>query len=403
MILRSRAACRFVAVAWLAAILLLQLLCPIGLAEERQPLILAHYMPWYEAKPQGKQWGWHWTMNRFNPENVTNGKREIASEFYPLIGPYDSGDRDLIEYHLMLMKLAGIDGVIVDWYGLSSLYDYAAIHRNTQRLAEQLNRRGMKLVVCYEDKTITNLVKARRIGADQRAQHAVDELNWLADNWFRSPNYARIDSRPVLLSFGYDGLTDDEWTDCLGRLRTPVAYFSEHKRRTPAAAGGFDWPIPDAGLEQAKRFQQNSQRWEQSIPVAYPRFVDIYKKAKVSPGYVRIDDNNGATFKQTLRLAMRSKPAIIQIATWNDWGEGTQIEPSAQFGYRDLEVLQSHRRSSSDSRFKPQAADLRLPLRLLQLRRSGRRDAATLDRIADDVFTGDLTRARRLLSTLLKD
>jgi len=26
---------------------------------------------------------------------------------------------------------------------------------------------------------------------------------------------------------------------------------------------------------------------------------------------------------------------MVQIATWNDWGEGTGIEPTAEFGYRD--------------------------------------------------------------------
>ena len=80
-------------------------------------LILAHYMPWYEAKPSSQYWGWHWTMNHFNPDEVVSGRRSIASRYYPSIGPYDSGDPQVIQYHLLLMKLSGIDGVIVDWYG----------------------------------------------------------------------------------------------------------------------------------------------------------------------------------------------------------------------------------------------------------------------------------------------
>jgi hypothetical protein len=64
-------------------------------------LILAHYMPWYEAKPASSFWGWHWTMNHFDPEKMTDGRREVASHFYPLIGPYDSGDPHVLEYHLL--------------------------------------------------------------------------------------------------------------------------------------------------------------------------------------------------------------------------------------------------------------------------------------------------------------
>ena len=39
--------------------------------------------------------------------------------------PYDSADPVALEYHVALMKLAGIDGVIVDWYGMDNFNDYA--------------------------------------------------------------------------------------------------------------------------------------------------------------------------------------------------------------------------------------------------------------------------------------
>jgi hypothetical protein len=46
-----------------------------------RPLILANYMPWYVAKPYSTVWGLHWTMNAFDPEKVSNGKRQIASHY----------------------------------------------------------------------------------------------------------------------------------------------------------------------------------------------------------------------------------------------------------------------------------------------------------------------------------
>src|SRR5579859_1780268 len=80
--------------------------------------VLAHYMPWYVAPPYSGNWGWHWTMNHFNPTTyASSGERQIASWYYPAIGPYDSADPAVLEYHVALMKLAGLDGVIVDWYG----------------------------------------------------------------------------------------------------------------------------------------------------------------------------------------------------------------------------------------------------------------------------------------------
>lgn len=74
-----------------------------------KPKIMVHYMPWYMSKPISGYWGWHWTMNHFDPEKVDNiGKREIASHYYPLIGPYDSSDPFLLESRLLAYLLINI-------------------------------------------------------------------------------------------------------------------------------------------------------------------------------------------------------------------------------------------------------------------------------------------------------
>jgi hypothetical protein len=122
-----------------------------------------HYMPWFETKETSAdgQWGMHWTMSTKNPELVDEeGKREIASWFYPLIGPYASSDRDVLEYHLLLMKYSGIDGVLIDWYGSSDLYDYKSIRTNSEALINALDEVGMDYAVTYEDRTITSAVNA---------------------------------------------------------------------------------------------------------------------------------------------------------------------------------------------------------------------------------------------------
>src|ERR1700761_7771345 len=74
--------------------------------------VYAHYMPWFETpatSPDGK-WGQHWTMANENPDIIgADGRRQIASYFYPMTGPYASSDRDIIDYQLLLMKYSGID------------------------------------------------------------------------------------------------------------------------------------------------------------------------------------------------------------------------------------------------------------------------------------------------------
>ena len=45
------------------------------------------------------------------------------------------------------------------------------------------------------------------------------------------------------------------------------------------------------------------------------------------------------TFEATLDLALQ-RTDNVQVATWNDYGEGTIIEPTDEFQYQYLTILQ---------------------------------------------------------------
>jgi hypothetical protein len=355
-------------------------------AATRQPTtrILAHYMPWYEAKPVSASFGWHWTMNTFDPGASKSGRPGLASHYRPLIGPYDSGDPDVLEYHGLLMKLAGIDGVIIDWYGTSELFDYAANHRHAAAFAAQSAKTGLDFAVCYEDQTIPKLVEAGRIEESDRVAHAQREIEWLREQWFAKPSYLKLGGKPILLSFGRSGLNDAEWEKVLAGTSKTLAYLSEHNRRT-AAMGAFDWPSPEKGLRALDEFYATSSRWPAGMAVAFPRYHDIYEEARVHKSWGRIDDDHGKTFVRTLERALRSGLPLVQISTWNDWGEGTIIEPSVEFGYRDLEVVQRLRRQFIEPGFEGNAAALRLPHRLFKARKAAKADALAM-RELDQVF-----------------
>lgn len=366
-------------------------------------IVLAHYMPWYLAKPHSKVWGWHWTMNAFDPDKTFNGKSQIASHYRPLIGPYDSGDPIVLEYHLLLMKLAGIDGVIVDWYGLTDQFDYAALHRNTAVLVKATGKLGLRFAICYEDQTVPKLVAAKKLATPNRVKHVRGELDWLRKNWFVEPHYVRLGGKPLLLSFGFEGLTDQEWEEALVGSADNLVYASEHIKR-PAASGAFGWPIPQEYPTFLDRFEKSKPKLKPAIPVAFPRFHDIYKQGKAGESLGMIADDDGRTWTATLSRAFKGKPPVVQLATWNDWGEGTGIEPTVEFGYRDLEVLQKLHRSHLSAEFPFQPSDLRLPYRLLQQRRKTNTEMrnAILDEITLQLVKGS-TRAPKATLDRLED
>ena len=375
-------------------------------APQAKRLILAHWMPWFQAKPVSPQWGWHWTMNHFDPDKSVSGQREIASHYSPLIGPYDSGDPDVLRCQVMLMKLAGIDGVIVDWYGHDDFMDYGVNNRSTEALLPIIRQAGMHFAICYEDQTVPKEIAGGVFPKADAVQHGQKLMGWMQAHFFSSPAYVKRDGRPVLLSFGDPYYTDSQWNQIFSVLPQKPLYFTESSQREPtAAAGGFDWPLPHGGTQDAFRqqaaFYQRFQSSPLFIAAAFPRFDDIYQQAGVGPSYGDIDDRQGQTYTDTLTRALQSAAPLVQLVTWNDWGEGTQIEPSVQVGYRDLETTQRLRRRYLDPAFKPAAADLPLPVEWFRLRKKYADNPAVEAKLATVfplVVTGHLDQARAVLA-----
>src|SRR4051812_19754013 len=193
--------------------------------------VMVYYMPWFAAKPFCDHWGWHWTMDHFNPDALNaSGQRQIASWYYPLIGPYDSSDPVVLEYHVLLMKLAGVDGVIVDWYGSANFLDYGDNNRATLKLLEFTRKAGLKFTICFEDQTIRHMIDGGYISAGDAIAHARKEMLYLQSAFFSDPSYLRLKSRPVLLNFGPQYfMASANWEDIFSGLAASnqPAFFTE--------------------------------------------------------------------------------------------------------------------------------------------------------------------------------
>ena len=363
---------------------------------------MVHYMPWYASKPVSGEWGWHWTMNHFDPDTIADdGRREIASHYYPLIGPYDSNDPHALECHVLLMKFAGIDGAIIDWYGIKDHRDYAAIHRNTKHLIAYIKKAGLSFAICYEDQTIKHLVNDGVLRESEALNHGQEVLRWMQDHWFVADEYAKVAGRPLLLVFGPQYFKGASWKELFSGLPQPPHFYTLNTLQE-GADGIFGWPPVHDGrvVSPAAWRTYLGQLYKQGgVGTAFPKFHDIYEEAGVRESYGYLDDQEGTVFGETLELA-GARASLIQIVTWNDYGEGTIIEPTIEFGYRYLEALQNYRRKHAGKTFPYSAEDLRLPIALYQLRQQATAagQAAThLDSSAAFLFASENEAARKIL------
>ena len=377
-------------------------------AESRKKL-LAHYMPWYVSKPFSNQWGWHWTMNYYDPDEVQpNGQRRVASHYYPIIGPYDSGDPDVLECHALLMKFAGIDGIIIDWYGIEDFYDYGMINRNTQHIINYAKKAGLEFAICYEDQAIKQMIQAGYINEEKAVNYAQTAMCWLQKHCFNSQAYMKVDNRPVLLVFGPQYFRGNQWDQLFSVLpQRPFLYTLN--RSQDGADGAFGWPpVSDVTTtpEQwrgylANLYAENTNR-KTCVGIVFPQFHDIYENAGVHKSYGFLDAQGVKTFEESLDIAIRSNCEFIQIATWNDYGEGTIIEPTVEFGYSYLEIIQQRRRQELGKYFSYTTDDLRLPIMLYQLKKKYQHDQSVmkdLSKCSELLFSGNLSDARMIINS----
>jgi hypothetical protein len=373
--------------------------------------LLVHYMPWYVSKPFSGYWGWHWTMDHYDPETWTDGRRRVASHYYPSIGPYDSGDPDALECHVLLMKFAGIDGIIIDWYGIEDFYDYAIINRNSQRLIEYVERAGLEFAICYEDQSIKHMVEAGHIAEEEAVAHGQAVIKWLQKHCFNSQAYLKVSGRPALFVFGPQYFKGSQWGQLLSVLhKRPFLYVLSHPRE--GADGVFGWPPVNGTTTTPEQWRgyltdlYASAGEYTCVGTVFPQFHDIYADAGIRRSYGFLDAQGTKTFESTLDMALRSNCQLIQIVTWNDYGEGTMIEPTIESGYSYLEIIQQHQRENQDGPFPYTADHLRLPVELYRLKKEyqlSRSAMEDLSKCSENLFSGNLPGAEKILRTFREE
>jgi len=291
-------------------------------------LVLAFYYPWY-GNPQGPSGRWfHW-------EGVSVGEIRSATD-YPLLGPYDSWDERVVRSHIRMAKAAGIDGFICSWWGIGSFED-AAFSRMLDVAAEE----GFNLTIYYES--------VREMTREQ----VVSELSYVLERYSRHPAFLKLEGRPVVFLYAVEAMGRglDFWREVL----------REVERRTGVSAVYIGDTFNTAFLSIFDGIHTYIPIWIKDLKGTYASvaarvrsFVGPEEEpvrrlwvATVCPGYddrkVRspgtyVPREEGRYYRATWEAALESGADLILICTWNEWHEGTEVEPSVQYGFSYLNL-----------------------------------------------------------------
>ncbi|KZS40502.1 hypothetical protein AWE51_05995 [Aquimarina aggregata] len=376
----------------------------MDIVKENPKKVYVHYMPWFQSKDFDGYWGQHWTMTNQNPEiKDENGNLQIASYYYPLIGPYSSSDPDLQEYHFLMMKLSGVDGVIFDWYGSRDLHDYGLIKKSTETFIDTLEDLGMNFSIMYEDRAAALAAQASL--SNDIVEAVKEDFSYINKEYFSSPNYMKHNDKNLLFIFGPNYLTtENEWNQVFNILPEDnrpdfLTLWASKGNVGSNATGEFLWVDKDHLL--AHDYYYNTYEATNKITVgsSYPGFKSFYTAGGWIDGINdwSIDTKQGYTFVETLNYTHHERSDFIQIITWNDFGEGTMIEPTQEFGFTYLQVLQEYTGVS----FTPE--DLQIALDLYETRKEYKDNPKIqqyLNRTYKYIKTLELGRAEKILMAI---
>jgi hypothetical protein len=331
---------------------------PVLVQKEQKKKILMHMMTWFwmdkdnkhpETQAKGNPWFGHWTMDKMNPEIIDSlGRRQIASHYYPLTGPYSSTDKNIIEYQLLLMKLAGVDGIIFNTSTLNRDWDFHALVEATDSIAKQTKKFGLEISIMYEDQHLRDNVGRGFLTDSTAFLQAKSDMEYYRDRYFGEPNYTKVDGRPLLTDFGPQYFTtEDQWTDIFSVFgeNQPAFYALNYagSKSGKNTYGEFAWVDQRANyhLDNLKHFYNTYEFAGKRMGTAYPGFRDFYTEGGWGTNLFVVPHRGDTTLVETLDLALASDSVeIIQLATWNDYGEGTMFEPTQEFGFTFLASLQ---------------------------------------------------------------
>jgi glycosyl hydrolase family 99 len=252
----------------------------------------AFYYPWFPET---------WTVNG---QHVSGSDSpQVGDGFYPRLGFYSSTTQRVIDQHIRWSDYGRLNCQVSSWWGQGSKEDVRLLPllNRTQALGSPL-----KWTVYYEQEGYSN-PSVSQISSD---------LSYLLA-YASNPAWLRVGGVPVVFVYNADDTTcdvADRWNQAnAGRFYVVLKVFSGYRSCANQ---------PDS--------------WHQYAP-AVPADRQAGYSYSISPGFWRADEvaprlvRDYYRFEQNVRDMVASNEPWQLVTTFNEWGEGTAVEPAHEW------------------------------------------------------------------------
>ncbi|NEW69788.1 glycoside hydrolase family 99 protein [Streptomyces rhizosphaericus] len=274
------------------------------------PDVHIFYYPWYGSPAVSGSWR-HWSQGGLTPPD------RIGSDFYPVAGAYDSGDRAVVDRHMGWLAQARTGVLVTSWWGRGGYED-----QRVPLLLDAAAAHGLEVAWHIEPY------------AGRTARSVVDDIGYLIQRYGGHPAFHRDAAHGNRGAYYvFESLRIVDWTP-LDQVADRAIVLAQTTDVSKVAhfGGMYTYDAIAAG---------DHPQW--AGPAAYCRDHGMVWAPSIGPGYIddravpgnttpTLERADGATYdlewNNALSPANGGPPTWVSITSFNEWHEGSQIEPA---------------------------------------------------------------------------
>ena len=264
--------------------------CRAGGGNDRAAIF---YYPWYSTPARDGRWA-HWYVEH-------EGTPTLSTPYLPTRGLYSSSNAKVVLAQMREIAASGVGTLVVSWWGFDS-----PEHERLLLVEQAATRYGLEVAIHVEP---------YRGRTPARAAEDIQKLR-------------REGGFTDFYLYDVDRDAAAAWAEALDPL-VDVRVFGHTTLVGRAKASGFD------GLYTYDVVTWNGALFKRLCTQAHA--VGLLCAPSVGPGYdarlatrhaVVRQRNDGLTYDRMWKTALRADADIVTITSYNEWQEGTQIEPA---------------------------------------------------------------------------
>jgi hypothetical protein len=250
------------------------------------------------------------------PQTWENGGRPNTN-YTPALGYYASADDATIDEQLQLAVRAHLQAFIGSWWGQGHATDTTLQHILSRTASASRPESDLRWAIYYELEGRT----------DPTVEQIVSDMQYLGGTLFLQPTYLRVNDKPVVFAYAdeRDGAgMADRWAQATAQM------------------GGELYVVLKVH-DGYRGDQSQPDSWHQYAPAL--AYTDQTPYAvTVSPGFWKVGEQprlarDPDRFEADVQRMVVSGAEWQLVTTWNEWGEGTGVEPTREFGSTYLDIL----------------------------------------------------------------